>query len=156
MTLQVTIDLGYEFEVKANATEVFDRLSDVPWSARHCPKVHQLVELGPDTYRWEMEKIGLGQFHVQAVYTSRYVANRPKGTVTWTPVKGEGNALLAGRWTIRDNKTSTLIGLHIEGDMTLPLPALMKMVVAPLAEAEFDKLVAQYIDNLIPALGGEA
>ena len=144
MTLQVTIDLGYEFEVKANATEVFDRLSDVPWSARHCPKVHQLVELGPDTYRWEMEKIGLGQFHVQAVYTSRYVANRPKGTVTWTPVKGEGN------------ETSTLIGLHIEGDMTLPLPALMKMVVAPLAEAEFDKLVAQYIDNLIPALGGEA
>lgn len=155
MTIQVTIDLGYEFEVKANATEVFDLLSDVPRSASHFPKVHRLVEIGPDTYRWEMEKIGLGQITVQTVYASRYVANRLKGTVAWTPVTGEGNALVAGRWTIRDNKTSTLIALHIEGELTLPLPGLMKMVVAPLAEAEFDKMVAQYIDNLIRAFGGE-
>lgn len=155
MTIQVNIDLGYEFEVKAHVTEVFDLLSDIPRSASYFPKVHQLVQLSPDTYRWEMEKIGVGQIHVQTGYVSRYTADRPKGFITWTPVKGEGNALMAGRWTIRDNQTSTLIALHIEGELTLPLPGLMTMVVAPLAEAEFDKMVAQYIDNLISAFGGE-
>lgn len=155
MTIRVTIDLGYEFEVKANATEVFDLLSNVPWSASHFPKVHRLVELSPDTYRWEMEKIGLDQINVQTVYASRYVANRPKGTVTWTPVKGEGNALVAGRWTIRDKKTSTQIALNIDGELTLPLPGLMTMVVTPWVKAEFDKMVAHYIDSLIRAFGGE-
>lgn len=155
MTIQVSIDLGYEFQVKAHAAQVYDLLSDVPRSASHFPKVHRLVEIGPDTYRWEMEKIGLGQITVQTVYASHYVANRPKGTVTWTPVRGEGNALVSGHWSIRDKKTSTLITLHIQGELTLPLPSLMKMVVAPVAEAEFEKMVEQYIQNLTSALGGE-
>jgi hypothetical protein len=32
----------------------------------------------------------------------------------------------------------------------------MKIVVAPLVEAEFEKLTEQYIDNLIKRFGGEA
>ena len=46
MTVNVTIDLGYEFDVKASAKDVFAVLSDVPTSASHFPKVHQLVDLG--------------------------------------------------------------------------------------------------------------
>ena len=155
MTIQVSIDLGYEFQVKAHAAQVYDLLSDVPRTASHFPKVHRLVEIGPDTYRWEMEKIGLGQITVQTVYASHYVANRAKGTVAWTPVRGEGNALVSGHWGIHDKKTSTLIALHIQGELTLPLPSLMKMVVAPVVEAEFEKMVEQYIANLSRAFGGE-
>ena len=155
MTIQVSIDLGYEFQVKAHAAQVYDLLSDVPRSASHFPKVHRLVEIDPDTYRWEMEKIGLGQITVQTVYASHYVANRAKGTVAWTPVRGEGNALVSGHWGIHDKKTSTLIALHIQDELTLPLPSLMKMVVAPVVEAEFEKMVEQYIANLSRAFGGE-
>ena len=155
MTIQVSIDLGSEFQVKAHAAQVYDLLSDVPRSASHFPKVHRLVEIGPDTYRWEMEKIGLGQITVQTVYASHYVANRAMGTVAWTPVRGEGNALVSGHWGIHDKKTSTLIALHIQGELTLPLPSLMKMVVAPVVEAEFEKMVEQYIANLSRAFGGE-
>ena len=39
---------------------------------------------------------------------------------------------------------------------TLPLPGLMKMVVAPVVESEFEKLVDKYIANLIKRFGGEA
>ena len=84
---------------------MFDLPSDLPGSARHFPKVHRLVEIGPDTYRWEIEKIGLGQVNVQTVCASRCVASRPKGTIAWTPLRGEGNALVSGHWTIRDNMT---------------------------------------------------
>lgn len=156
MTVNVTIDLGYEFSVKAPAAEVFDLLSDVPESASHFPKVHKLVDLGNNTFRWEMEKIGLAQVNLQTIYASKYTSNKAKGTVIWTPVKGEGNALVSGSWKISDKKKSTHLVLKIEGELTLPLPGLMKMVIAPVVEAEFEKMVEKYIDNLTKRFGGEA
>lgn len=156
MTITVTIDLGYEFDVKANAADVFAVLSDVPTSASFFPKVDKLVDLGGGAYRWEMAKIGLAQVNLQTVYASKYVSNKAKGTVVWTPVKGEGNALVSGNWKISDKKNSTNIVLQINGELTLPLPGLMKMVVAPVVESEFEKMVEQYIDNLTKKFGGEA
>jgi carbon monoxide dehydrogenase subunit G len=156
MAVTVNIDLGYEFDVKAKAREVFDVLSDVPTSASHFPKVDKLTDLGGGTYRWEMEKIGIASISLQTIYASTYTANKAKGTVTWTPVKGEGNALVSGSWTVTDNKKSTNIVLEIQGELTLPLPGLMKMVAGPVAEAEFEKMVEQYIENLTKQFGGEA
>ena len=46
--------------------------------------------------------------------------------------------------------------LRIEGEITLPLPGLMKMVVGPVVEGEFEKLVDKYIANLVKRFGGEA
>lgn len=155
MSITVSIDLGYEFEVKASAKDVFDVLSDVPTSVSHFPKVNKLVDLGDGVYRWEMEKVGTAQVNIQTIYASKYVSNRAKGSVVWTPVKGEGNALVGGSWKITDNKKSTGIVLKIEGEVTVALPALMKMVVAPVVEGEFEKLVDKYIANLIKRFGGE-
>lgn len=155
MAITVSIDLAFEFDVKAKAAEVFAVLSDVPSSASYFPKVDKLVDLGDGAYRWEMEKIGIGTVNLQTVYASRYVANKTKGTVVWTPVEGEGNALVSGSWTIKDNKKSTNLVLQIQGELSLPLPGLMKMMVAPVVEAEFEKMVEQYIANLSTQFGGE-
>jgi carbon monoxide dehydrogenase subunit G len=155
MAMTVTIDLGYEFTVKANYNTVFDTLSDVPKSASYFPKVDQLVDLGKNTYRWEMAKIGIAQINLQTIYASKYVSNKARGTVVWTPVEGEGNALVSGNWKITDKKNATHLVLHIQGDLTLPLPNLMKKMIAPVVEGEFEKLVEQYIDNLTKQFGGE-
>ena len=156
MTINVNIDLGYEFDVKASAKDVFNVLSNVPVSAGFFPKVDQLVDLGDGAYRWEMAKIGIAQINLQTIYASKYLSNKAKGTVVWTPVKGEGNALVSGNWKITDKKKSTNIVLQINGDLSIPLPGLMKMVVAPVVEAEFEKMVEQYIANLTKHFGGEA
>lgn len=155
MTFNVNIDLGYEFEVNAPFSDVFEVLSHVPTSASFFPKVEQLVDLGDGIYRWEMGKIGIGQVNLQTIYASKYVSDKSKGSVAWTPVKGEGNALVSGHWKITDKKNSTLIQLKINGDLTLPFPGLMKMIVAPVVESEFEKAVEQYIDNLTKRFGGE-
>ncbi len=155
MAISVPIELGYEFEVKAKAADVFALLSDVPASVSHFPKVHKLTDLGEGVYRWEMDKVGTAQVNIQTIYASKYVSSKTKGTVVWTPVKGEGNALVGGSWTIRDNKTSTGLELKLSGVVTVALPGLMKMVVAPIVESEFEKLVEQYINNLIKRFGGE-
>ncbi len=155
MAINVNIDLGYEFEVKAKAADVFAVLSDVPTSVSFFPKVHKLTDLGDGVYRWEMEKVGTAQVNIQTIYASKYVSNKAKGTVVWTPVEGEGNALVGGSWKITDNKKSTAVELKLSGVVTVALPSLMKMVVAPIVEGEFEKLVEKYIDNLIVRFGGE-
>ena len=155
MAINVNIDLSYEFEVKAKAADVFAVLSDVPTSVSFFPKVHKLTDLGDGVYRWEMEKVGTAQVNIQTIYASKYVSNKAKGTVVWTPVEGEGNALVGGSWKITDNKKSTAVELKLSGVVTVALPSLMKMVVAPIVEGEFEKLVEKYIDNLIVRFGGE-
>jgi carbon monoxide dehydrogenase subunit G len=155
MSITIPVELGFEFEVKASAKEVFAVLSDVPVSASHYPHLDKLVDLGGGAYRWEMENIGVGAIQLQTVYASKYVSNKSKGTVVWTPVEGEGNALVSGSWKITANKKSTNVVLQVEAEMSLPLPALMKMVVAPLVEAEFERMTERYIANLIERFGGE-
>ena len=128
MTVTVHIDLGYEFSVKAPFKDVFDVLSDVPTSVGFFPKVQQLVDLGGGVYRWEMEKVGTAQVNIQTIYASKYVADRKKGTD---------------------------VVLKTAGEVNVPLPGLMKMVVAPVVESEFEKLVDKYIANLVKHFGGE-
>jgi carbon monoxide dehydrogenase subunit G len=155
MAISVNIDLAYEFEVKAKAAEVFEVLSDVPTSVSHFPKVDKLTDLGDGVFKWEMEKVGTAQVNIQTVYASKYKSDKAKGTVVWTPVKGVGNAQVGGNWKITDNKKSTAVALQIKGTVDVPLPGLMKMVVAPVVEGEFEKLVDKYIANLIKRFGGE-
>jgi carbon monoxide dehydrogenase subunit G len=155
MAITVDIDLAYEFDVKAKMADVFALLSDVPTSVSHFPKVDKLNDMGDGVYKWEMEKVGTAQVNIQTVYASKYVSNKTKGTVVWTPVKGVGNALIGGNWKIVDNKKSTGIALQIKGTVEVPLPGLMKMIVVPVVQGEFEKLVEKYIANLIKKFGGE-
>ncbi|MEJ8836643.1 SRPBCC family protein [Ramlibacter sp. AN1133] len=156
MSVNVPIELGYEFEVRASFEDVFALLSDVPRSVAHFPKVDKLTDLGDGVYKWEMQKVGTAQVHLQTVYASKYTSDPAKGTVTWAPVKGVGNALVGGSWKITDHQgKSTKCVLKIQGTVDVPLPGLMKPVVAPVIEGEFEKLVEKYIDNLIKVFGGE-
>ena len=81
MTVSVNIDLGYEFEVKAKADDVFAVLSDVPTSVSHFPKVEKLTDMGGGVYKWEMQKVGTAQVNIQTIYASKYTADRAKGAV---------------------------------------------------------------------------
>jgi carbon monoxide dehydrogenase subunit G len=155
MAISVDIDLAYEFEVKAKSADVFAVLSDVPTSVSHFPKVDKLTDMGDGVYKWEMEKVGTAQVNIQTVYASKYKSDKAKGTVVWTPVKGVGNAQVGGNWKVTDNKKSTAVALQIKGVVDVPLPGLMKMIVGPVVQGEFEKLVDKYIANLIKKFGGE-
>src|SRR5690242_19485736 len=92
MAVSVPIALGYESEVRAKFDGVFALLSDVPRSVAHFPKVDRLTDLGDGVYKWQMQKVGRAQVHLQTVYASKYPGDRAKGSVAWAPVKGGGNA----------------------------------------------------------------
>jgi carbon monoxide dehydrogenase subunit G len=156
MTVSVDIELGYEFAVKAPYDQVFALLADVPKSVSHFPKVDKLVDMGDGVYRWEMQRVGTAQVGIQTVYACKYVSDAKKGTVTWTPVKGVGNAQVSGSWKISDKKDRTNVVFKTKGTIDVAMPSLMRVIVVPVVEGEFEKLVEKYIDNLIKKFGGEA
>lgn len=155
MTVSVDIELGYEFNVKASPAEVFEVLADVPLSVSHFPKVDKLVDLGGGAYRWEMQRVGTQQVGIQTVYACKYVSDAKRGTVTWTPVKGVGNAQVQGSWKIGAKKGGASVVFRTSGTVNVALPALMKVIVVPVVTSEFEGLVEKYIDNLILRFGGE-
>lgn len=156
MAFSVPIELGYEFSVRSPFKEVFGLLSNVPESVGHFPKVHRLVDEGQGVYRWEMEKVGIGSASLQTVYASRYASDPKKGTVVWTPVAGVGNAQVGGRWSLTDRRKTTDLVLAIEATVEVPLPGLMKSMIAPAVQREFEGLVDAYVNALIARFGGEA
>ena len=156
MTVSVDIELGYEFAVKAPYDQVFGLLADVPKSVSHFPKVDKLVDMGDGVYRWEMQRVGTQQVGIQTVYACKYVSDAKKGSVVWTPVKGVGNAQVSGSWKIVDKKDRTNVVFKTKGTIDVAMPSLMRVIVVPVVEGEFEKLVEKYIDNLIKKFGGEA
>jgi ribosome-associated toxin RatA of RatAB toxin-antitoxin module len=156
MAITVNVKMDQQFTVKASAKEVFDLLADVPASAQHFPNVDQLVPLGKNAYRWQIAKIGTEKFNLQTLYACTYAADRKQGLISWTPIKGEGNALISGHWQIIDNKNSTTIHFEMHGELTLPVSSLLRMIVAPLAAAENKKINTQYLANLTKHFGDAA
>jgi len=149
MAFTVEIEVKKRFKVKAAPAAVFELLADVPESVSHFPKVDELVDLGGNAYRWEMEKIGVDRYSLQTVYACQYRSNKRAGTVTWEPIEGEGNGLVEGQWTIKKATPSgSNLTLTTSASLELPLPRLVKFVVAPLVEREFQALIDEYIENL--------
>ncbi|MFC1853227.1 SRPBCC family protein [candidate division CSSED10-310 bacterium] len=148
MTVSVPFDIHQTFTVKASYDTVFDLLANVPESVSHFPKVDNLVDLGNNVYRWEMEKLGAGKYIIQTIYACQYSNNRDQGWIRWTPLKDVGNALIEGSWQIKKLSGSTAIDFYTKGIITAPLPSLTKLVVSPIVSGEFKNLIENYIRNL--------
>jgi carbon monoxide dehydrogenase subunit G len=150
MAFTVPIEINREFDVVCPYDRVFTLLADVPKSASHFPQVEQLVDLGGNTFRWEMEKLGLATYSIQTIYACAYTDSREEGWVEWKPVPGEGNALIEGFWNFEEDEDGKTVHVefHTKGDLTLKLPFLAKLIVSPLVVMEFNGLIDRYVENL--------
>lgn len=149
MAITIAIELNREIDIPGSYDEVFDLLADVPKSASYFPKVDKLVDLGDNAYRWEMEKIGVDKHSIQSVYASKYHADKDAGKITWEPVKGEGNGVVRGSWTLAAKGDDvTHASFQTTAELTLPLPSLLKLAISPVVKHEFNGLVDTYMNNL--------
>lgn len=148
MTVKVNIDLQRKFIVAEEIDTVFSLLSNVPASAAHFPKVHALTPLSENSFRWDMEKVALGMYSIQTSYACQYVSDSDAKTVVWTPIKGEGNAIVSGKWKLSELETGTNIIFETKAELTLPVSGLLKLAVSPLVKFEFSGMVDTYLRNL--------
>lgn len=148
MTVKVSIDLDRKFTVAADIDTVFALLADIPASASHFPKVQALTPLSENEYRWEMKKVSLGLHSVQTVYACQYASDSEAKTIVWTPIKGEGNAIVSGKWELQESADGTSVSFQTKADLTIPLPGLLKMAISPAVKFEFSGMVDAYLRNL--------
>lgn len=149
MAFTVDVDVASTFEGACTPDQAFTILADVPESASHFPGLDSLYELGKDEYLWEMEKIGLKNHALQAVYACKYKHSRARGWVKWTPLSDEGNALVSGQWTLSPGENgNTIVEFVTRASVEVPLPALLKMVLSPMVRREFETRIAGYHRNL--------
>lgn len=153
MAFTVDVDVDEYFEVACSVDRAYEIVSDVPWSASHFPKLDRLVDLGGGKYRWEMGKIGVDKYSFQTVYASKYTCDDAKKGVKWTPVEGEGNGTVSGKWTLKSlGAKQTQLRLQTTAGLDLPFPKLAKMLLGPIVRGEFDRMIAHYIRNLTATL----
>lgn len=152
MAIKVSIDLDREFTVNAGIDTVFALLANVPESASHFPKVAELEDLGDNSFRWNMEKVGAGDHAIQTVYACQYIPDEAAKTITWKPIKGEGNGLVSGGWTLSESGDGTSLKFETSAELNLPLPGLLKLAISPVVKHEFSSMVDTYMDNLQNAL----
>jgi ribosome-associated toxin RatA of RatAB toxin-antitoxin module len=158
MSFTVDVEKRKRFKVKASMKDVFEVLADVPESASYFPQVDKLIDLGDDSYRWLMDKIGLDKYYFQTTYACQYTSKLTKkeGWVKWEPIEDKkSNALISGKWTLKPAKNGgTQINFHTEGELTIALPALTKFLLSGLVVGEFEGLVDEYIESLRDAFNG--
>jgi carbon monoxide dehydrogenase subunit G len=153
MAITVQIELERSFTVPKDIDTVFTLISNVPESGKHFPKVDKLTDIGDNCFRWELNKIGVGDYAIQTSYACKYVSDPKKYSVVWTPIKGEGNGIVSGSWTVEKDGTGTKMHFHSAAEVTLPLPGLLKLALTPVVKMEFTSMAETYIKNLKGALG---
>ena len=153
MSFTVSINVSREFETQVSIDKVFALLADVPLSASHFPEVEKLEDLGGGSYRWVMEKIGIGDYTLQqTIYACTYSSNKAQLRVDWVPVAGVGNALVEGGWRLHPAASGTKVQLRTKGELTVDMPGFLQFFLSPLIEMAFAQKIDCYVSNLRKAI----
>ena len=127
-------------------------LHDIAGTIRLFPALRRLVELGPGTFRWELEPLGTAVYKVPITFATRFSVDAPARRVAWQPVHEVGNARLAGALAFAAAGSQTRFSLTVEGRILLPLPFVLKPVAAPVVASEFERLVEGFAANILRAV----
>jgi carbon monoxide dehydrogenase subunit G len=154
MSFTVSLNVERKFETTASSAKVFGLLSDVPKSTSCFPDVESLDDLGSNIFRWTMEKISIGEQTLQqTIYACRYHSDAALLRVTWTPIEGEGNALVDGAWSITCRENGSTVTLKTSGMLNVDLPGFFQFLLSPMIVFAFTQKIDRYIANLKEALG---
>ena len=149
MAVTVTIKITKSFEANTSLSKAFESLADVEGTVENFPKLDSIIELDPDVYRWEMEKIGVSGLSHQVKYAVKY-SNNGKDAIEWSPVAdAQSNARVSGNWKLK-SKTDQLVQIDFEseGEFDLPVPGLMKGLAQGIVKTEFDSQVETFLSRL--------
>jgi hypothetical protein len=153
LAIHIPLHSSRERELPVQVERVQHFMQDIPGAVRMFPALRRLVELGPDTYRWELEPLGTAVYKVPITFATRFSVDLAARRVTWQPVPEVGNARLAGALAFAAAAAGTRFSLRVEGRIILPLPFVLKPVAAPVVASEFERLVEGFAANILRAVG---
>lgn len=153
MTVEVSLAVERSAPITATPEQAFALLCSIPDSAAHFQGLEALVpEQGGFT--WRLQKTGVGNLSLQAIYGCRYTPDPATRTLHWVPLEGVGNTRVTGSWRVVTGPDGTRIHISNRMVLTLPVPRLMRGLVEPFVTRESARLIERYVENLGKTLSG--
>lgn len=145
------MDIERSAQVPVPFERARERMLDLEGTLRLFPKLEKLTTLGERQYLWQLEPIGFKPARISHVvrYATAFSVDLEGGVVEWTPIAGEGNALIRGRWVTVDHGGSIDITLAISGTIgDIRVPLAFRLAVPPFVRSVFTDLVEGFLANV--------
>ncbi len=154
MAFTMKMEITREIDIRSNYDAAFEVFSDVPRMAGHFPGVEKIEDLGNGTWRWTMEKAGVGKYALQLMYAVTYQFDKENGRVVWEPVDGVGNGRSRGNVKIRPDGDNTAVTFFTELELEIPFSSLAAPVIKPFVKSQFNTTLEKFQKNVEASFGG--
>lgn len=130
-----------------DASEIFRFLKNYPEALPNFfPGLHRFEEQSPQIYFWEFEPLNYAGKQLTISFSTLFEEVEPR--IRMFPQSSDSETTLRGEWNVVSNPNGCDLKMHFDLEFSVPLPKLMKAVVAPMASAELSKLFERYAKNL--------
>lgn len=153
--MNVDIAINRSAHLNVPASKALALLQNVEAALRCLPKLAHLRDLGGGRYTWKMKTIGSRTARVayDAKFGAQTVFDQQAGRLAWTPVKGAGNAELAGEISVTADGGSSRLSIKVSGTLRdVPVPLLYRPMAAPFIRGKFIGLADGFLENASLAL----
>ena len=149
MSIKIKAAIRRSEQAPTQGDAIYALLKPVETSQRFFPRVQKIVDLGADRYHWWLEPMGTQKYQHRVDYASQWEFDDSQRTIRWRPLDDNGNARIAGVWSIEPSAKNTRVALEIKAELKLDLPRWMQLVAEPIVQTEFQKLLNTYFDNVV-------
>ncbi|HEX4871502.1 MAG TPA: hypothetical protein VFV27_04245 [Nevskiaceae bacterium] len=153
--MNVPLEIERSLRVDAPLDTARALLADLETTIGRFPKLRKLTRLGPDQYRWEMAVIGsrLAKIAHEVSYGAHYRIDAARGELSWTPLKGVGNASIEGRFRLEADGRQTRLSFSVKGELReVPVPLMYRLLAPPFIQGKFAHLVDEFLARTAAAL----
>lgn len=154
--MPIHLDVTHTSTTKLNCPveTAFEYCSNVEKTIpEHFPGIERFEKIKDDTYRWIFKKLAFSNQELKLQLVTRFDLTPPNRIrVTPVEVSGTGSSQLKGEWQFQELSEGCQLTFSVQMSTELPLPFLLKSVVAPIAQSEIAKIFDRYLQNVAQAL----
>lgn len=150
--MDINLQLTKTGSVNVPASELVERLSDIPKTLSYFPKLKPMTEVAANRYRWDLEAIGAAGVEHEVSFTTDFASCTEKNEIRFTAVPKEGNAQISGVFRAVENGGETELVLEVGGTLhDIKVPMLLRAPAKPFIKGMFEKLVERFVERVSAA-----
>ena len=148
MAVNLRVDYDKTFASKKDAAQTFAYLSDLKTAIpKHFAGIERFEEKRPGVFHWIFQKLEHSGRELQIKLSTEKKVNEGKSIVV-SSVPEPGFDKITASWDIGPKASGSEVRFQATLEVELPLPGLLKAVIAPVAQRELAKFFDRYIENV--------
>lgn len=148
MAFNVEIHCRSSFLSPYSIDKTMEKLTDYEQAVgKNFEDLETFTDEGQGIYLWAFPKLAYGGKELQIKFKTQF-KQESRELLKIVSVPSQTKANLSGQWKLTDSTEGTRVDFEATLMGELPLPGLMKSIVAPLAEREVKKIFDRYIENV--------